>query len=91
MHRYGGKVERVEQKFMKWLRTQALQLSSIEELQAPLEGFVDTYNHDATGRPRLQAASLVTCQPLMHRLARHPEPGRRVVCPRQGSNLRPIA
>ena len=40
-----GKVERFQQTMKKWLRAQPAQPSTIAELQALLEGFLDEYNH----------------------------------------------
>jgi hypothetical protein len=40
-----GKAERFQQTMKKWLRAQPVQPSTITELQALLEAFVDEYNH----------------------------------------------
>jgi len=40
-----GKVERFQQTMKKWLRAQTIQPSTIAELQALLDAFVDAYNH----------------------------------------------
>jgi transposase InsO family protein len=40
-----GKVERFQQTLKKWLRAQTLQPATLEQLQALLDAFVETYNH----------------------------------------------
>ncbi|HVE27012.1 MAG TPA: IS481 family transposase [Sporichthya sp.] len=40
-----GKVERFQQTLKKWLRAQPVQPTTLAELQALIDAFIDTYNH----------------------------------------------
>ncbi len=55
-----GKVERVQQTFKKWLRAQDPQPATIDELQALLDQFVETYNHQRPHRSLPQRATPAT-------------------------------
>ncbi len=55
-----GKVERFQQTMKKWLRAQPIQPSTIAELQALIEVFVDEYNHRRPHRSLPQRATPAT-------------------------------
>ncbi|MDP9822467.1 transposase InsO family protein [Nocardioides massiliensis] len=61
-----GKVERFQQTLKKWLRAQPVQPSTVEELQALLDRFVETYNHHRPHRSlphRATPATIYTSRP----------------------------
>jgi transposase InsO family protein len=52
-----GKVERFQQTLKKWLAAQPVQPTTLPELQALLDAFVDAYNHHRPHRSLLQRAT----------------------------------
>jgi transposase InsO family protein len=61
-----GKVERFQQTMKKWLRAQPEQPSTIEDLQALLDAFVEEYNHHRPHRSlphRATPATVYTTRP----------------------------
>jgi transposase InsO family protein len=61
-----GKVERFQQTLKKWLRAQPVQPSTIPDLQALLDQFLDTYNHRRPHRSlphRATPATAYTARP----------------------------
>ena len=61
-----GKVERFQQTLKKWLRAQPVQPSTVAELQALLDEFVDEYNHRRPHRSlphRATPATIYTTRP----------------------------
>ncbi|NUR97619.1 MAG: IS481 family transposase [Kribbellaceae bacterium] len=61
-----GKVERFQQTLKKWLRAQPIQPTTVAELQALLDVFVDEYNHRRPHRSlphRATAAAAYTARP----------------------------
>ena len=52
-----GKVERFQQTFKKWLRAQAVQPTTIEQLQDLLDTFLDEYNNQRPHRSLLHRAT----------------------------------
>lgn len=55
-----GKVERVQQTLKKWLRAQPDQPATVTDLQALLDDFVETYNHQRPHRSLPQRATPAT-------------------------------
>ena len=61
-----GKVERFQQTMKNWLRAQPVQPTTIEELQALIDTFVETYNHHRPHRSlphRATPATIYTSRP----------------------------
>lgn len=61
-----GKVERFQQTLKKWLRAQPVQPSTLAELQALIDAFIDTYNHRRPHRSlprRCTPATAYTARP----------------------------
>jgi transposase InsO family protein len=61
-----GKVERFQQTLKKWLRAQPVQPATVEQLQALLDAFVETYNNHRPHRSlphRATPATIYTSRP----------------------------
>ena len=83
-----GKVERFQQTMKKWLRAQPAQPATLEQLQALLDAFVETYNQHRPHRSlphRATPATIYTSRPKAT-----PKKGARIVDAATGELLRDL-